>query len=232
MKNVPSKKTSDMFCSAILLFCLLSSSKVDAWGGLFNRFNPSMLSNLGYGGSGGYGKELYSVAHSGPASNKIQDILDEETNAESSNLDTCSGKMCTANEHCCDKHVCVDADETTGTCLPVWGKKQGEHCYNDQDCESGFLCIGSGAKRTCQSPTPGDKILGENCRTSSDCNVSKGLCCKLTRRARSQPKKICSYYVDPQNCLGPVAASPVAGSREFTAGEKRLASHPDFLHFN
>ena len=44
--------------------------------------------------------------------------------------------------------------------------------------------------------------------------------------------QLCSYYVDPQNCLGPVAASPVAGSREFTAGEKRLASHPDFLHFN
>ena len=68
MKNAQtSKKMSDMFCSTtILLFCLLSSSKVDAWGGLFNRFNPSMLSNLGYGGSsGGYGKELYSVAHSG-----------------------------------------------------------------------------------------------------------------------------------------------------------------------
>ena len=31
---------------------------------------------------------------------------------------------------------------------------------------------------------------GETCKTSSDCNVSKGLCCKLTRRARSQPKKV------------------------------------------
>lgn len=29
--------------------------EVNAWGGLFNRFTPEMLSNLGYGGhSGGY----------------------------------------------------------------------------------------------------------------------------------------------------------------------------------
>ena len=65
MRNIPSKKMSYMFCCTILLLCKLSSYKVHAWGGLFNRFNPSMLSNLGYGGSGGYGKELYSVAHSG-----------------------------------------------------------------------------------------------------------------------------------------------------------------------
>ena len=25
--------------------------------------------------------------------------------------DPCSGKQCTANEHCCDGHVCVDVDE-------------------------------------------------------------------------------------------------------------------------
>ncbi len=38
-------------------------SETEAWGGLFNRFNPSMLSNLGYGGSGGgYGKQLYGVS--------------------------------------------------------------------------------------------------------------------------------------------------------------------------
>lgn len=26
----------------------------DAWGGLFNRFSPEMLANMGYGGHGGY----------------------------------------------------------------------------------------------------------------------------------------------------------------------------------
>ena len=36
------------------------AGEASAWGGLFNRFNPSMLSNLGYGGS--YGRELYGVS--------------------------------------------------------------------------------------------------------------------------------------------------------------------------
>ena len=134
------KNLSDMLCSTLLLFCFLSSSKVDAWGGLFNRFNPSMLSDLGYGG-GSYGKELYSAAHSGvriliglsiylskryisdtkvslsshmfyllqAASNTVDNSLDEESEAGGNG---CAGKMCTANEHCCDKHVCVDADES------------------------------------------------------------------------------------------------------------------------
>ena len=146
-KKMKNQNVSYILCSTIVLVCYLSSSKVDAWGGLFNRFNPSMLSDLGYGnGGGGYGKELYSAAHSGvsiiysawytnvknmnmmltftswdltcfalvfqPASNKIEDVLDEESSAGTGSLDGCAGKMCTANEHCCDKHVCVDADES------------------------------------------------------------------------------------------------------------------------
>ena len=47
-----------------------------------------------------------------PASNNIEDVLDEESSAGEGSLDGCAGKMCTANEHCCDKHVCVDADES------------------------------------------------------------------------------------------------------------------------
>ena len=42
--------------------------------------------------------------------------------------------------------------------------------------------------------------------------------------------QICSYFVDPANCLGPVSARPAAG-RDFTAGEKRIASHPDYIHY-
>ena len=48
-----------------------------------------------------------------------------------------------------------------GTCLPVYGKKQGEHCSRDTDCDSGFLCIDSGYGRSCQTPVPGDKGLGK-----------------------------------------------------------------------
>ena len=43
------------------------------------------------------------------ASNKIEEVLDEESEAGGNG---CADKMCTANEHCCDKHVCVDADES------------------------------------------------------------------------------------------------------------------------
>ena len=41
----------------------------------------------------------------------VEDNLDQESGAEIV-AGTCAGKMCTANEHCCDKHVCVDADES------------------------------------------------------------------------------------------------------------------------
>lgn len=43
--------------SAALMLLVLSSfvdEGVDAWGGLFNRFSPEMLSNMGYGAHGGY----------------------------------------------------------------------------------------------------------------------------------------------------------------------------------
>ena len=33
-------------------------------------------------------------------------------------------------------------------------------------------------------------VAGDECRESSDCNIHKGLCCRLTRRQRMQPKKV------------------------------------------
>ncbi|XP_040569097.1 prohormone-3-like [Lepeophtheirus salmonis] len=115
-----------------------------------------------------------------------------------------------------------------GICLPIWGKKQGEVCYRDNDCESGFVCLDSAnGFRSCQAPIPGDAKLGEDCRTSSDCNINRGLCCKLQRRARSQPKKVCTYFMDPDTCIGPVATSQVLSAIEHTAGEKRISGHPD-----
>lgn len=43
-------------CAAITLVLVANTAYigVEAWGGLFNRFSPEMLSNLGYGGHGGY----------------------------------------------------------------------------------------------------------------------------------------------------------------------------------
>ena len=42
--------------------------------------------------------------------NNLAEILEEELEAEAQ--DPCNGKTCTANEHCCDGHVCVDTDES------------------------------------------------------------------------------------------------------------------------
>lgn len=86
----------------------------------------------------------------------------------------------------------------------------GEVCYKDNECESGFVCVEYSGMRSCQTPVPGEKIFGkkqidlfkkslrlkfklffagEDCSTSSDCNIQKGLCCKLHRGAKSKPKK-------------------------------------------
>ncbi len=40
----------------VVAICLSASGLVHAWGGLFNRFNPSLINDLGYG------KELYRAA--------------------------------------------------------------------------------------------------------------------------------------------------------------------------
>ena len=42
--------------------------------------------------------------------NNLAEILEEELEAEAQ--DPCNGKTCTANEHCCEGHVCVDTDES------------------------------------------------------------------------------------------------------------------------
>lgn len=73
------KKSLSMVTSAVLSAALglaLLGGSADAWGGLFNRFNPSMLSNLGYGSS--YGSKLYNVQEkshvsAGKGTQKIED---------------------------------------------------------------------------------------------------------------------------------------------------------------
>jgi len=206
---------------------------VSGWGGLFTKFNPGLFGPFGVGDDG---SGLNTVQDdSGNPQVGFEEALNEDLTEHSShNLysgETCSGKTCTANEHCCEGHTCVDTDETTGTCFPMWGKKEGEVCYKDNDCESGFVCVEYSGLKSCQAPIPGEKNFGEDCSTSSDCNIHKGLCCKLHRGAKSKPKKICSYFTDPLNCIGPVAESEVMVNIEHTAGEKRVSGHPDdFLH--
>ena len=45
----------------------------------------------------------------------------------------------------------------TGNCLPVFGKKSGENCYQDADCETGYVCVDD----TCSEPAPGVGKFGE-----------------------------------------------------------------------
>jgi hypothetical protein len=49
---------------AQLAVILIVAGCVKGWGGRFNRFNPTQMNNLGYGGSGynSYGKEKYGVS--------------------------------------------------------------------------------------------------------------------------------------------------------------------------
>jgi hypothetical protein len=42
--------------------------------------------------------------------NNLAEIIEEEMEAEAK--DPCNGKGCTANEHCCTGHVCVDMEES------------------------------------------------------------------------------------------------------------------------
>ena len=44
--------------------------------------------------------------HSLQVPSLVEALIEEEEEE-----DPCSGKQCTANEHCCDGHVCVDVDE-------------------------------------------------------------------------------------------------------------------------
>lgn len=259
-----------------------------AWGGLFNRFSPEMLSNLGYGGhrygggvsaaygAGGHGGGGASnggltfgggVFRSAPLTAQRVHPLDlfeeevreaEEAEAEDEDgagrgriPEPCYGRKCAANEHCCPGSVCVDVDGVVGSCLVSFGLRQGELCRRDGDCESGLLCaaeededvagsaigrvvsgtdgrsaprqvVDSAVIRTCQPPTRSRKLYGEECLLSSECDISKGLCCQLQRRHRQAPRKVCSYFKDSLTCIGPVAEERVKESVRHTAGEKRI----------
>lgn len=45
---------------AIMVLCLVGR-QTHAWGGLFNRFSPEMLANMGYGGHGGFIQVSYFI---------------------------------------------------------------------------------------------------------------------------------------------------------------------------
>merc|ERR1711890_202493 len=188
-----------------LVIVLVVASTVRGWGAMFNRYNPSMLSS--YDTSGGY-YNMLTKSEQGVEEPRarvveapIQELLRAEKDGED---DPCRQRKCTSNEHCCEGHVCVDTQNSvTGSCLPVFGKKEGEVCYRDTDCETGFLCMeGLNGRMECQPPAPGAGKFGEECRSSNECNIPLGLCCRLQRRQKMQPKKLCTYYPTLRSALG------------------------------
>ncbi|XP_063700971.1 prohormone-3 [Culicoides brevitarsis] len=189
-------------------------SETDAWGGVFNRFSPEMLSNLGYGAHGSAYRQPFF---------QDENYLEDEQTSD----DECYGRRCVANEHCCPGTVCVNVDGIIGNCLFAYGRKLGELCRRDADCESGLVCdvAASSGASVCRAPMVLAKQYAEDCHTSTDCDITRGLCCQLQRRHRQQPRKVCSYFKDPLVCIGTVAADQVKNDIEHTAGEKRIASY-------
>lgn len=63
----------------------------------------------------------------------------------------------------------------TGNCLFAYGRKLGELCRRDADCESGLICdvsATSGAS-VCRAPMAIAKQYAEDCITSSDCDITR-----------------------------------------------------------
>merc|ERR1711928_191915 len=212
---------------ALLALVLIDSAY--SWGGRFNRFSPEMLSNLGYGGYGaGYGNNRHAQRFL-PASSMdlLESMLQSEEDEDAgdvSKTDTCSGRRCSANEHCCAGSVCVDVDgPSVGTCLPHHGQSEGTECQRNSDCDASLVCAASEAGKTCQQPTETKKLYNEECTGSNECDITKGPCCQKLRRHRQSPRKACSYFRDPMVCLGAVSSlDAIKDKVHYTANEKRL----------
>ena len=77
--------------------------------------------------------------------------------------DPCYEKKCTSNEHCCEGSVCIDMEiKAVGTCMPLYGKKYGESCVRNSDCETGFVCLeGESGRMMCAEQMPGVGRFGK-----------------------------------------------------------------------
>ncbi|CAD7077847.1 unnamed protein product [Hermetia illucens] len=172
-----------------------------------------MLANMGYGNHGG---GLHQFLQN-------EGYIEDEPVIED---EPCYGRHCTANEHCCQGSVCVDVDGGPGVCLFAYGRKLGELCRRDADCEAGLVCdnVGTNGNMICRAPMAIAKQYAEECSTSNECDITRGLCCQLQRRHRQAARKICSYFKDPLICIGTVAIDQIKHEVQHTAGEKRITS--------
>lgn len=98
-----------------------------------------------------------------------------------------------------------------GSCLFAYGRRVGELCRRDSDCESGLVCAEAEqgiSTRVCRPPVHQDKQYSEPCNMSSECDISRGLCCQLQRRHRQAPRKV-SWYGIPRKFRPPAGIQPI-----------------------
>ncbi|CAD0206748.1 unnamed protein product [Chrysodeixis includens] len=210
-----------MAVTAVLV--LSAAGAAHAWGGLFNRFSSDMLANLGYGRSpyrhypyGQDPEEVYAEALEG---NRIDDVMEEPAH--------CYSSPCTTNGDCCRGLLCLDTEDG-GRCLPAFaGRKLGEICNRENQCDAGLVCeeVVPGEMHVCRPPTAGRKQYNEDCSSSGECDVTRGLCCIMQRRHRQKPRKSCGYFKEPLVCIGPVATDQIHEFVQHTAGEKRIGAY-------
>jgi len=216
----------------LLLVVLTVITSVRGWGAIFNRVNPVMIPDEHKTGS--YYNLYTDSKHSVEEPKVMARTMDGAGNQMGTEEDPCYEKKCTSNEHCCEGSVCIDMEiKAVGTCMPLYGKKFGESCVRNSDCETGFVCLeGESGRMMCAEQMPGVGRFGDECSNSDDCNIHLGLCCRLQRRQKMQPKKLCTYFTASDVCIGPVAHHKVRRTIEYTANEKRRSAHPDHEFYN
>ncbi|XP_013176106.1 PREDICTED: prohormone-3 [Papilio xuthus] len=199
---------------------------VNAWGGLFNRFSADMLANIQHGQTP---YRQYPHTQVEP-DNIYTDILDGESADEEEPTAHCYSFPCATNADCCQGLLCQDTEEG-GRCLPAFvGRKLGEICNRQHQCDAGLVCeeVLSGEIRVCRPPSIGHKQYNDDCNVSSECDISRGLCCIMQRRHRQKPRKSCGYFKESLVCIGLVATDQIREYVQHTAGEKRIG--PFRLH--
>ncbi|KAI8441798.1 hypothetical protein MSG28_005484 [Choristoneura fumiferana] len=127
-------------------------------------------------------------------------------------------------QQCCAL-LCFGVENDGGRCLPAFaGRKLGEICNRENQCEAGLVCeeVVPGEMHVCRPPTAGRKQYNEDCSASSECDITRGLCCVMQRRHRQKARKSCGYFKEPLVCIGPVATDQIREFVQHTAGEKRI----------
>lgn len=62
-----------------------------------------------------------------------------------------------------------------GVCLFAYGRKLGELCRRDADCEAGLVCdnVGTNGNMICRAPMAIAKQYAEECSTSNECDITR-----------------------------------------------------------